>query len=366
MKYQLVMLALFVSAAGCKFPCTHNLPPSERLMHPGPGVDGPGPGVLMPPTQPVFFGAASQIGFEGPEGMIVTWDVSMAGGFDSEPLICPGRVNFPQGAIYRLKLTSVPGRPGVELYPTLEVGPAMPRTEAYLAHNSIPVQFTEEDFDQILTGNFVTKVIYLPDAEFQELAIAGVETLVSTRLDPGVDPIVEADERGSILAIVRLGNKDLQLPGMEGEMMDGVTQASYMEGMSMSGCPMPVGGPMPTGGPMPAADLMAAGPGNVMPMGPISGVTTPQYGMTMSGTPIGLPGPPHVPHGIPAGLRKHKIVNWTFQRIPKPTRALKMHVRQKPGFSYPRPPSRVFINESTVGPPALFNQSIADKRQLVH
>ena len=72
---------------------------------------------------------------------------------------------------------------------------------------------TEEDFDQVLSGNFVTKVIYLPDAEFQELALAGVETLVSTRLDPGVDPIVEADRRGSILAIIRIGNKDLQIPG---------------------------------------------------------------------------------------------------------------------------------------------------------
>ena len=79
------------------------------------------------------------------------------------------------------------------------------------------MQFTEEDFDQVLSGNFVTKVIYLPDPEFQELALAGVETLVSTRLDPGVDPIVEADRRGAILAIVRLGNKDLEMPGGDAE-----------------------------------------------------------------------------------------------------------------------------------------------------
>jgi len=53
---------------------------------------------------------------------------------------------------YRLKITNVPSRPGVELYPTLEVGPVMPRTEAFLAHNAIPAQFTEEDFDQVLTA----------------------------------------------------------------------------------------------------------------------------------------------------------------------------------------------------------------------
>ena len=143
----------------------------------------------------------------------LSWDVSGAGMFDSSPLVIPGRQDFYQGAIYRLKLTNIPGRAGVQLYPTLEVAPVTPRTDAYLAHSPIPVQFTEEDFDQVVSGNFVTKVIYLPDPEFQELALAGVETLVSTRLDPGVDPIAEADRRGSILAIVRMGNKDLELNG---------------------------------------------------------------------------------------------------------------------------------------------------------
>ena len=93
----------------------------------------------------------------------------------------------------------------------------MPRTEAFLAHNAIPVEFTDEDFDQVMTGNFVTKVIYLPDPEFQEMALAGVGTLVSTRLDPGVDPIVEADRRGAIMAIVRLGNKDLAIASATAE-----------------------------------------------------------------------------------------------------------------------------------------------------
>src|SRR5947209_12337363 len=148
--------------------------------------------------------------------MQIRWDISGVNAFDSTPLVVPGRQNFPQNGIYRMKLTTIPGREGVELYPTLEIGPTTPRTEAFLAHNAIPIQFTEEDFDQVLAGNFVTKLIYLPDPEFQELALAGVETLVSTRLEPGVDPIVEADRRGSILAVVRLGNKDIELGGGDG------------------------------------------------------------------------------------------------------------------------------------------------------
>jgi hypothetical protein len=128
-------------------------------------------------------------------------------------LTVPARYNFLQGYIYRLKLTDIPGRAGVTLYPTIEVAPSTPATDAYLTHNPIPIQFTAEDFDQVVDGgNFVTKVIYLPDPRYQELAIAGVETLVSTRLEPGVDPILEADKRGTILLIVRLGAIDLEMP----------------------------------------------------------------------------------------------------------------------------------------------------------
>ncbi len=129
-------------------------------------------------------------------------------------LVVPARYNFNQGYIYRLKMTNIPGRPNTSLYPSIEVAPSTPVTDAYLAHNAIPVQFTNEDFDQVIDGgNFVTKVIYLPDPKYQELAVSGVETLVSTRLEPGIDPILEADKRGTILLIMRLGAIDLEMPG---------------------------------------------------------------------------------------------------------------------------------------------------------
>jgi hypothetical protein len=318
MRYRMLVLLLTLAMVGCEAPLRHhNLPPAEMIQHPGPGVDGPGPGVMMysPPGPPI--GQTSQIAFVGPEGMTITWDVNSPGAFDSDPLVAPGRYNFPEGAIYRVKLTNIPGRPGVELYPTLEIAPAMPRTIAFLGHNTIPVQFTNEDFDQVLSGNFVTKVIYLPDPAFQELATAGVETLVSTRLEPGVDPIVEADRKGAILAVVRVGNKDLQIPGA-------AAQPGMVPGM------------------MPGA---ANGMGPAMPVGYVSGVNGPQYGMPMCGTPIGLPGPPSVPLGIPAGLQRHAIVNHTYVNIPEPTKHIRVDVKQKPGFSYPAPDNHVRIVE---------------------
>src|SRR6185503_16023725 len=208
--------AVACTALGCAFPKAHNIPPAQQLLEPGPGVGGPGPGVLPPAMPPMVIPVSMptvQVLFNKPEGMQVRWDATQPGAFDSSPLIVPGRQSFPQNAIYRLKITNLEKSPGVELYPTIEIGPTTPRSEAFLAHNAIPVQFTDEDLDQVMAGNFVTKVIYLPDPEFQELALAGVDTLVSTRLDPGVDPIVEADRRGAILAVIRVGNKDLQLPG---------------------------------------------------------------------------------------------------------------------------------------------------------
>ena len=360
-----LLLVACVTVAGCRTPFNkNNLPPANMLMHPGPGVDGPGPGVMMYQPDMPSPNITSQVAFVGPEGMVVSWDVMAPGMFDSEPLVCPGRYNFPQGAIYRLKLTNIPGRPGVELYPTLEVGPSMPRTEAFLAHNAIPVQYTPEDFDQVLSGNFVTKVIYLPDPEYQELALAGVETLVSTRLDPGVDPIIEADRRGAILAIVRLGNKDLQMPAdvmQEGDVARASYQdQEYSEGYEngydegYQGAPA---APMPMG--------MQTGTPTTMPSGYIGGVTGPQYGMPMSGTPIGLPGPPHIPLGIPAGLQKHVIKNHTRVRLPDPTDKVRIDVKQKPGFSYPKPASHARIVERTRKGVGYYKQPLLDRREVV-
>jgi len=308
---------MVMAAVGCHKPVKNNLPPSEMLAHPGPGVDGPGPGVLSYQPATPTVGAASQIYFVGPDGLTVQWDVTAPGQFDSQQLVAPARYNFPQGALYRLKLANIPSRPGVELFPTLEVGPATPRSEAFLAHNAIPVEFTDEDFDQVMTGNFVTKVIYLPDPEFQEMALAGVGTLVSTRLDPGVDPIIEADRRGAIMAIVRLGNKDLAIASVTAEQMPG-----GQAGMQ---------GPYPPGF--------------------VAGVTSPQYGMPISGTPIGLAGPPHIPLGVPAGLQQHVMVNHTRVSLPQPVTRERIDVRQEPGISYPVPANHVRIVERTSAGP---------------
>ena len=205
-------LHFFRHSAVATGPAPPGGPIQPGMMSGGPGAGGPQAGRRFPNVK-------SQIVFFGPGGPSGTGDMKIGwqtGGPNGEKMYLPGRstpfrYNFMQGYIYRLKLSDISGRPTLNLYPTIEVAPSTPATDAYLTHNQIPVQFTAEDLDQVEGGNFVTKVIYLPDPRYQELAVANVETRVSTRLEPGVDPVLEADKRGTILMIVRLGGINLEM-----------------------------------------------------------------------------------------------------------------------------------------------------------
>lgn len=144
-----------------------------------------------------------QVYFKSPTGTKIVWSAHM----NLTSLVVPARINLKPGLQHGFILAGIKGREGQQIAGSIEVISTTNRTAAFVSHNAIPLEFTEEDFDQVTAGNLVTKAIFLPDPEFQELAIAGVETLVSTRTDPGVDPVAEAGKRGVMLAILRLGNR---------------------------------------------------------------------------------------------------------------------------------------------------------------
>lgn len=329
-------------------------PPAIQMLRPGPMVDGPGPGVLNPiglASANTFSGRTTQIKFLEPEGMSVGWQIQ--GGYAENQIAVPGHYNFVQGRSYRLKLTNIPGREGkLALYPTMQVYPAHPQTEAYLSHSSVPLQITDEDLDQVQANNFVTKVIYLPDPQHQELAIAGVETLVSTRLDPGLDPVAEADRRGTILAVLRIGNMDMESPEMGATVAaDGsIQQASHVRLVDGEKeqyvAPLPIAGIGSIGNAIPPAQMMGAPGGFGMPgYNPYVGGAAPSWGMPITGTPVGLPGPAHLPFGGQAGLKSHTIRNVTPNHIPDPVDHVLVNVRQRPPVRLPDPVRRVDIEE---------------------
>jgi hypothetical protein len=243
---------------------------------------------------PAPFGVfRTEVRFVGPAGMKIAWYAPQPNGkvgFTPQYLEAPARYNFLQASIYRLKLSDIPHRPGVELYPTLEVVPSNVKTATFLAHSAVPVSFTEEDLEQVAAGNFVVKVIYLPDPAFQDLAATGPDEVVSTRLEPGVDPVLEAKRRGCILAIVRLGNIDLEAPNTPG--MDAPPPGSPKP-------PFPPGGPMGPGGmPLPpgAMGMMPPGmpqgmmPPGMMPPGMLPPGMMPPGMMAPGMTPPAAPG----------------------------------------------------------------------------
>jgi hypothetical protein len=257
------------------------------------------------PVGPLFPAQRTQVQFAKPGGMKVYWYTQGADGkpsYSETPLETPGRYNFAQGAIYRLKLTRIPGRPALELYPTLEVVPTGPKTNEFLAHNSVPIEFSEDDFKQVVDRNYIVKVIYLPDPSFQDAAGAGPDEIVSSRLEPGQDPIQEALRRGSILMVLRIGNIDQGLtssPGLTAPVPGGPAQPPMPgAGGPQFQVPFGPGGPMPfgPGGPMPF------GPGGgPMPFGPGGPMIPPGAGLNQP-PPNSLPPLPPVPGVAPAPL----------------------------------------------------------------
>lgn len=215
-----VIQASGFGASGTYGPQVPNMPTGGIVPAPTMGPPGvvaafgalgvPGGGMM---ARPMMANGRSSINFTGPAGMKVTWQLP-DGSFNDEAgaLTAPKEYNFLQGQVYRLRLTSIlPDHPGKSFYPTLEVAPANPKTLTFLAHSSVPITFAPDDFTQAKAGNLVVKVVYLPDPANQDFSTAvGAEEVVSTRLEPGADPVAEAQRRGTILAVIRMGNIDLE------------------------------------------------------------------------------------------------------------------------------------------------------------
>src|SRR4051794_18120895 len=109
--------------------------------------------LAQPPAPP-----RTQIHFQEPVGMKIYWLTAQKDGkpaYSNVPLETPGRFNFIRGATYRLKLTHLPGRPGKELFPTLEVVAPNPAMQEFLAHNAVPIQLTDDDINQVVKGSYL-------------------------------------------------------------------------------------------------------------------------------------------------------------------------------------------------------------------
>jgi hypothetical protein len=246
---------------GRPHPQMPDMPQYGILPVPGQGVPGAvaAVGAMTPGMmRPGMVNGRSSINFTGPAGMKVTWQLPDGTfGAESGALTAPKEYNFLQGQVYRLRLGSIlPDFPGRYFYPTLEVAPATPKTLTFLSHSSVPVTFTPDDFAQARAGNLVVKVIYLPDPINQDFStVVAAEEVVTTRLEPGADPVAEAQRRGTILAVIRMGNIDLE------------NKASPSMTAPPPGAPVPPGVPLPVPKVLPKGN--AFGLPEALPGGPV-------------------------------------------------------------------------------------------------
>lgn len=293
-------------------------PPGNMICPPGmPPLPKGLPLGLRPPGAVAAVGALTghaaapfpvqrtEVRFVGPAGMKITWSGPTKdgkAGFGPHYLEAPARYNFLQASIYRLKLSDIPNRPGLNLYPTLEVVPAKVKTSTFLAHSAVPVSFTEEDFEQVAAGNFVVKVVYLPDPNFQDLAATGPDEVVSSRLEPGVDPIIEAKRRGSILLVVRLGSIDLEAPNTPpmdapNPFQPRAAAPAMPPQMPMAGMPGAMGPGLPPRPPMVPYSMLNGGQPQLPPMPGMQIPGLPPPGQMLP--PPNVPGAPQ--QGTPLG-----------------------------------------------------------------
>jgi len=155
-----------------------------------------------------------QVSLSDPVGMRVGWQLPSD---DAKPIFLqdartmPAHLEFTQGRVHRLRLTDIPGRPGLIMYPTFELPQAAAVTKGFLNNNSINIFFTPDDFEYAAdAGYLVTKVIIIPyNDKYNELykEKKDNDTLVSIRVNQDVDPIQRAESLGCVLMVVRLGTR---------------------------------------------------------------------------------------------------------------------------------------------------------------
>lgn len=111
------------------------------------------------------------------------------------------------GQVYRLKVSNIPGREGLEVFPTIEVIDRLYPPPGQAFRFPIPVELTEEEIKMATDGRYVLRVIYLEEPRTalpirQEL---GKQPYFEIR--PGDDAMETADRLGRPVAILRMGSR---------------------------------------------------------------------------------------------------------------------------------------------------------------
>ncbi len=133
-----------------------------------------------------------QVDFDAPAGaVLVATDINGAGG---QSLTTPCSLNLPAAELQFFTLKSIPGHHELQMSVAVAVWRINPETERFLRLQAVPLKLTTEDIERAALGDSVQKAVYLPHEDHHR-----AETIVSSRLDPGVNVQAEAWQRGHVL-----------------------------------------------------------------------------------------------------------------------------------------------------------------------
>jgi uncharacterized repeat protein (TIGR01451 family) len=145
------------------------------------------------------------IRFLGPDGLSVTIFQGQAAGRTFQ---APFSVGFRPGYIYRIKVSGFPRRPGAMMFPSLEVVGTLclpPRLKA--GDYPAPVELTEEDFERVVGGAVLTKVVVLENPERSVPTATRPDQPLESQVPASQDPLEAARERGRPVLVVRMGQR---------------------------------------------------------------------------------------------------------------------------------------------------------------
>ncbi len=115
------------------------------------------------------------------------------------------------GQDYRLRITGIPFYPGVELFPSMTVLARTYPPRGLETEYPIQIDLTQQDLEMALSGQFVTRVIYLEDPRKAMPLRANGESphdvQLSTDVEGAANPIDVAATYGQPVAILRLGGR---------------------------------------------------------------------------------------------------------------------------------------------------------------
>ncbi len=191
------------------------------------------------------------------------------------------------GNVYRIQVTEIPHQPGWDIYPTVELIDRVYPPVGQEVRFAIPIVISQDDMQQALGGNLVTRVIYLEDPQ---TALPIADSPGQQRdfdIMPNQDALDVADSLGRPVAIIRYGSRT---PPRDVSLMNAF----------LMGCPPWLPLPSPHTRAMIPAGQTATIRTPHIPRDDIPVQTIPAYAQPPASTLTGAPGQASRPRFMPA------------------------------------------------------------------